>query len=161
VCNCSYFNTAFSRRLAIRLEKAALLRRLLVGYDGSFQAERALDFAVGIALQNEGSEIHIAYVVQRPAGVPDPIPDELMESLKRTGKETLVNAERAVKKNLIETTIHLETGNPGEKLLELAGRLKPDLVILGTLQHAASEKLLGTVSSGFLKSRAYPLLIVP
>jgi len=52
-------------------------------------------------------------------------------------------------------------GNPGEKLLELAERLKPDLVVLGTLRHSASERLLGTVSSYFLKSRAYPLLIVP
>ncbi len=138
-----------------------IVRRLLVGYDGSLQAERALNFAIGIALQNEGSEIHVAYVVQKPAGVPDPGPDELMESLRRTGKEALVHAERAVKKSLIDVAVHLEVGNPGERLLDLAGRLKPDLVVLGTLQHSTSEKLLGTVSSYFLKSRTYPLLIVP
>ena len=138
-----------------------MLRKLLVGYDGSAQAERALDFAIGIASENEGSEIHVAYVVQKPAGIPDPVPDEVLESIRRAGKEELMNAERLVKKNLIDVAVHLEVGSPGEKLLELAGRLKPDLVVLGTLQHSASERLLGTVSSYFLKSRSYPLLIVP
>lgn len=138
-----------------------MLRRLLVGYDGSVQAERALDFAIGIALQNEGSEVHIAYVVQKPTGAPDPLPDELLESLKSAGVDTLVNAERVVKKNLIDVTIHLEIGNPGERLMELSGTLKPDLVVLGTVRHSASERLLGTVSSHFLKSRSYPVLIVP
>ncbi|MDG6920973.1 MAG: universal stress protein [Nitrososphaerota archaeon] len=138
-----------------------VLRRFLVGYDGSVQAERALEFAIAIASQTEGSEIHVGYVVQKPGGVPDPIPDELMASLRRTGRETLMNAERTVRKNLVEVAVHLEAGSPGEKLLELAGRLKPDLVVLGTLQHSASEKLLGTVSSYFLKSREFPLLIVP
>lgn len=133
----------------------------MVGYDGSAQAERALDFAVGIASQNEGSEIHIAYVVQKPGGAPDPIPDELLDSLKKSGKETLANAERLVKKNLVDATTHLEMGNPSEKLMELADALNPDLVVLGTLRHSASERLLGTVSSHFLKSRAYPVLIVP
>ncbi|HUK79873.1 MAG TPA: universal stress protein [Nitrososphaerales archaeon] len=138
-----------------------MLRKLLVGYDGSAQAERALDFAIGIASENEGSEIHVAYVVQKPAGIPDPVPDEVLESIRRAGKEELMNAERLVKKNLIDVAVYLEVGSPGEKLLELAGRLKPDLVVLGTLQHSASERLLGTVSSYFLKSRSYPLLIVP
>lgn len=132
-----------------------------MGYDGSVQAERALEFAIALASQNEGSEVHIGYVVQKPGGVPDPVPDELMESLRRAGRETLANAERAVKKSLVEVAVHLEVGNPGERLLELAIRLKPDLVVLGTLQHSTSEKLLGTVSSYFLKSRAFPLLIVP
>ena len=133
----------------------------MVGYDGSIQAERALDFAIGIALQSEGSEIHIAYVVQKPAGAPDPLPDELLESLKSAGSDTLVNAEWVVKKNLIDATIHLEMGNPGERLMELARKLKPDLVVLGTIRHSTSERLLGTVSSHFLKSRSYPVLIVP
>jgi nucleotide-binding universal stress UspA family protein len=139
----------------------ALLRKLLVGYDGSAQSERALAFAVEIASQNEGSVIHIAYVVRKPAGVPDPVPDELVDSLRRSATETLLNAERTVKKNLINAASHIEVGNSGEKLLELAAALKPDLVVLGTLQHSTSEKLLGTTSSHFLKSRPYPLLIVP
>ncbi|MCL4355004.1 MAG: universal stress protein [Nitrososphaerota archaeon] len=139
----------------------ALLRKLLLGYDGSAQSERALALAVEIASQNEVSVIHIAYVVRKPAGAPDPVPDELVESLKRSAAETLLNAERTVKKGLLDAASHIEVGDPGEKLLELASALKPDLVVLGALQHSASEKLVGTTSSHFLKSRPYSLLIVP
>ena len=138
-----------------------MVRKILVGYDGSEQAARALDLAIEIAACNDEAEIHIAYVVQKPGGVPDPVPDEVMDSLRRTGQETLLNAERLVKKSLANPVIHLESGNRGERLLELAEKLEPDLVVLGTLQHSASNRLLGTVSSSFLKSRSYPLLIVP
>ncbi len=138
-----------------------LLRRLLVGYDGSVQAGRALELAIAVASQNEGSKVHIGYVVQKPAGAPDPVPEELMESLRRTGRETLASAERKARKSLIDASTHLEVGNPGEKLLELAARLKVDLVVLGAPPHPASERLLGAVSSQFLRSKAYPLLVVP
>jgi nucleotide-binding universal stress UspA family protein len=89
------------------------------------------------------------------------VPDEVLDVLRKTGEETLLDAERQVRKNLSRPVTHLESGNPGEKLLELADRLKPDLVVLGTLAHSTSERLLGTVSSNFLRARRHPLLIVP
>lgn len=143
------------------VEAERSVRKILVGYDGSDQVARALDFAITIAAQSGGAEIHIAFVVQKPGGAPDPVPEEVMDSLKAAAREELLDAGRRVTKSLATPVIHLETGNPAERLLELADRVKPDLVILGTLQHSASERLLGTVSSFFLKSRRYPLLIVP
>jgi len=143
------------------VEEERSVRKILVGYDGSDQAARALDFAIAIAAHRSGAEIHIAFVVQKQGGAPDPAPDEVMDSLKVAAREELLDAGRVVTKSLAMPVIHLETGNPGERLLELADRVKPDLVVLGTLHHSASERLLGTVSSHFLKSRRYPLLIVP
>jgi len=143
------------------VESERSLRRILVGYDGSDQARRALEFAITLGVHNGGVEIHIACVVQKPGGVPDPVPEELIDSLKVAAREELLDAGRIVTKSHATPIIHLETGNPGEKLLELADRIKPDLVVLGTLKHSTSERLLGTVSSFFLKSRRYPLLVVP
>jgi nucleotide-binding universal stress UspA family protein len=137
------------------------MHRILVGYDGSEQAARALDFAIDLATLTEDSEIHLAYVVQKPGGIPDPVPDEVIDSLRKTGEEELMSAEKLVKREFVKTVIHIESGNPGERLLQLADQVKPDLVVLGTLKHSTSERLLGTVSSFFLKSRRYPLLIVP
>ena len=98
------------------------MRKILVGYDGSDQAARALDFAIAIAAQRGGAEIHIAFVVQKPGGAPDPAPDEVMDSLKVAAREELLDAGRVVTKSLATPVIHLETGNPGEMLLELADR---------------------------------------
>jgi nucleotide-binding universal stress UspA family protein len=143
------------------VEEDRSLLRILVGFDGSDQATRALDLAVAIAAQRGGAEIHIGYVVQRPTGAPDPVPQEVMNSLKAAARVKLLDAERRVTERLATPVIHLMMGNPGERLLELAERVKPDLVVLGTLQHSMSDRLLGTVSSFFIRSRRYPLLIVP
>ena len=91
----------------------------------------------------------------------DPIPDEVLDSLEKKGLDSLSNAERSVRKQFCKPVTHLEIGNPVEKLLELADKLKPQLVVLGIAKHSSSESLIGTVSSRFLRSRRYPILLVP
>ena len=56
---------------------------------------------------------------------------------------------------------HLDFGSPPEKLLELADKIIPDLVVIGIAKHPASERILGTVSSLFFRTRRYPVLGVP
>jgi len=134
--------------------------RILVGYDGSEEASRALEFAIGLAGEG-GLEIHLAYVVQAPPGMFAPVLDEVMDSIRAAGEETLASGARHARNSLVKPITHLESGNPGEALLRLAESLKPELVVLGATRHSLSERLLGTVSSTFLKSRKYPLLVVP
>ena len=136
------------------------IQRVLVGYDGTEHSERALQFVVGINDDYE-TEIHLAFIVNEPAGMADPIPDEVLDSIEKKGLDSLSNAERFVRKQFRKPVSHLEIGNPVEKLLELADRLKPQLVVLGIAKHSSSESLIGTVSSRFLRSRRYPILLVP
>lgn len=136
------------------------IRKILVGYDGTSQAESALELGIYLASQ-DGTELHLAFVVHEPAGMADPIPDELMNSLQEAGQRILSDAVQEARKQLLEPIIHLESGNPPEKLFQLAQAVDPDLVIFGMTRHHPSEKMLGTVSSYFLKSRKYPLLLVP
>jgi nucleotide-binding universal stress UspA family protein len=136
------------------------IQRILVGYDGREHSERALELAVGINDDYE-TEIHLAFIVNEPAGMADPIPDEVLASLEKKGLDSLSNAERLVRKQFRKPVIHLEIGSPVEKLLELADKLNPQLVVLGIAKHSSSESLIGTVSSQFLRSRRYPILLVP
>jgi len=136
------------------------IQRVLVGYDGTEHSERALQFAIGINDDYE-TEIHLAFIVNEPAGIADPIPEEVLDSLEKKGLDSLSNAERFVRNQFRKPVTHLEIGNPVEKLLELADKLNPQLVILGIAKHSSSESLIGTVSSRFLRSRRYPLLLVP
>ncbi len=136
------------------------LQRVLVGYDGTKHSERALEFAVGMNDDYE-TEIHLAFIVNEPAGMADPIPDEVLDSLQKKGLDSLANAERLVRKQFHKPVTHLEIGNPVERLIELADKLKPQLVVLGITKHSSSESLIGAVSSRFLRSRKYPILLVP
>jgi nucleotide-binding universal stress UspA family protein len=139
------------------------LEKILVGYDGTEQSERALEFAIKISqeIMTQTLEIHLAYVVEKPHGLADPVPEEAMESLQRTGQEVLSNGARIIKKRLETPVVHLEFGSPPEKLLELADKLKPDLIVIGIANHPTSERILGTVSSLLFKTRRYPVLGVP
>ena len=74
------------------------VEKVLVGYDGTKHSEHALQFAIGINEDYE-TEIHLAFAVQEPAGMADPIPDEVLEFLQRRGQESLLNAERLVRKH--------------------------------------------------------------
>lgn len=136
------------------------MKKILVGYDGTEQSERGLQFAIAINDDYE-TEIHVAFVVHEPAGMADPIPDEVLESLQRRGRESLLIVDRFIRREFRKPITHLEIGNPAERLLALADKLRPQMVILGIAKHSSSESLIGTVSSYFLKSRRYPILLVP
>ncbi len=136
------------------------VQRILVGYDGKEQSEHALELAIDLSMQYN-AEIHLAFIVHEPFQMADPMSDEVNESFVKIGQKTLSNAVRTVRKRSIIPVTHLENGNPGKKLLELADKIKPDLVILGMMKHSLYEKTLGSVSSYFLNSKQYPLILVP
>jgi nucleotide-binding universal stress UspA family protein len=142
--------------------KNLFMQKILVGYDGSEQSERVLQRAISINNDDDTeTEIHIALVVREPSGMADPIPDEVLESLHKRGQESLLNADRLVRKSFLKPVTHIDIGNPAEKLISLADILKPQLVVLGISRHPSSESLIGTVSSHFIKSRRYMILLVP
>ncbi|MDG6939280.1 MAG: universal stress protein [Nitrososphaerota archaeon] len=132
----------------------------LVCYDGTEGSDRALSYAVE-ALRGKITELHLAYVAQSPGDIPEPVPAELLESIRAEGREILSEAKSAADSGSMAVATHLEMGNPGETLLRLADGLRPDVVVMGVARHTAAEKALGTVSSSFLKARRHRLLIVP
>ncbi|MHB8568199.1 MAG: universal stress protein [Nitrososphaerales archaeon] len=140
------------------------MQRILIGYDGAEPSVRELEFVIEILLGEatapQSTKIHLAYILEEPAGLADPIPEEVMDSLRRTGEEILLSGARTVKEKFGKPFTHLESGPAPQKLLELAERLKPDLIVLGIAKHSTSEKMLGTVSAPF-KARKYPVLGVP
>jgi nucleotide-binding universal stress UspA family protein len=141
-----------------------MTRKFLIGYDGTEESLRALNFAIKMKQQQSGSEqteFHLAFVVEKVASIADPVPDELLDSLRKPADEILADGARLVRNQLETAFVHLEFGSPPQKLLELADRIKPDLVVLGIAKHPPSKKILGTVSASFFNSRKYPVLGVP
>lgn len=136
------------------------MRKILIGYDGTEQSVRALELVISLNEQYN-AELHLAFVVKKPQEIADPVPEEVIDAIRKAGEHTLSNGARIVRQEFAEPVTHLETGNPSEKLLELADKLKPVLVVLGMTKHTTSEKILGTVSSNFLRSRKHPILVVP
>jgi nucleotide-binding universal stress UspA family protein len=102
-------------------------RKILIGYDGTEQSVRALEFAIKLLQQTEPepTEFHLAYVVEKSASIADPVPEEVLDSLKKKGEEILSNGARIVRKLLETPLTHLEFGSAPQKLLDLADKLVP------------------------------------
>ena len=121
---------------------AARPRTILVGYDGSEAAQRALAAAADLA--GYGSRLTVA-TVQTGAG-----PDDV----SRTARELLHSRQ--------VTARYLEpVGEPAEKLIETASEIGADLVVVGRRSRNALQRLLpGSVSASVVRGAHCDVLVV-
>ena len=137
---------------------------ILVGVDGSENADRAFDYAAYIAKQCEVERLIIINVIE---GFGRNISawakrDIVVKDLEYNSKELL---ERYKSKAYSQafTTVEIigTTGNAGEEILKAAEREKMDTIVMGSRGlSTASELLLGSVSHNVLHNARCPVVIV-
>ena len=122
-------------------------RAIVVGTDGSDTAQQAVAEAVQWA-KAFGAELHIvtAYKAVRGAhisGAPDaevtmPLPDDLARSIV---EEAATTARLAG----LEGQTHLLEQEPADAVLEVAGRVAADLIVVGSQGMSGARRVLGSV----------------
>lgn len=126
-----------------RSKRTPLYRRILVGYDGSDRARKAVDRAVEVAGAT-GATLTIL-------GVGDP--DTLRPSLDA--------AARAFPESGVEIDTQVEGGNPAAVIMAVAERGGYDLVVLGNKGMTGIERFrLGSVPNKVSHHLPCSLLIV-
>ena len=116
---------------------------ILVPLDGTKQALAALPVAIVLGEIQQAS-LHILHVGERePAG---------KESLSRIARETEL---------LAGLEINTRVGMPAGEILQAAGEIKPQAIVL--CKHSATEgkKLLGRTAMKVLHDAHCPLVLVP
>ena len=139
------------------------IRQIVVAYDGSPPAARALDFAAQLA-EAFHSSLTLVHVVQIPMSTPEAIPawGELLLTEERAGRVLLQEALKSIRKRRIKVETEVVLGDPADKVTELASREGVDLVAAGTTgKHALKRVLLGSVTTRLLHICTKPLLVVP
>lgn len=140
---------------------------IVVGYDGSDSAKRAVDFAVTTA-KAQGNTIIVAHVLEwSPYSFLTPT--ELEERHKRRGEE-LQRAETALLAPLLaelstsglEIKTSMKYGNIAETLLKVARDNGATHIIIGRTGHSAIEsRLFGSVAGSLAQAAPAPVTIVP
>lgn len=132
--------------------------RIVVGYDGSDSAKRALDRA--IELRDGGAAIDVVAAERlMPQGkgamfVVDPIDVEACTRAVRDAAARLRDA--GVSGTLVEAR-----GDPGDVLVEHAGEVGADLIVVGTRDHGpVGRALLGSVSTAVVHRAPCDVLVV-
>ena len=119
-----------------------LSQRILVAYDGSEQARRALDFAVGLA-RLVGAGIGVVSVFPVTAGRmgADPWDDASVHSAE------LREAQRIVREAGLVPTLHEPFGEIAEQIVRTATQGNYDHIVLGSRHLGLFDRILqGSVS---------------
>ena len=118
-------------------------RRIVVGYDDSRAARRALDRAA--ALAGYGSTLTVVSVAQDASS---------------NGK-ALENAREHLVRGLVSATYVEPVGEPAEELVEAARELDADLLVVGRRNgNSLRHRVLGSVSAKVVRNAPCDVLVI-
>lgn len=134
-----------------------LCSKILVAYDHSDLAQRALEKALEIAKMDQTIEIQIVHVIK----VPDVNSATLMEAIYLEGKNVITKVEISLPKlpNHFQTFL-LEGKSPALVILNHAQKHNCDLIVMGSRGLSGIKEFLGSVSHTVVHSSHIPILIV-
>jgi len=135
--------------------------RILLATDGSDNAQRATDKALGLARQH-GAELHAVYVIETRTGYDNAIvdPDTARQNLREDGEEALAAVEADGEPDVSVVT-SIREGVPHEELLSYSETQGIDLVVMGAKGRSAFNTiLLGSTTEALLRADRVSILVV-
>ncbi|MCW6167327.1 MAG: universal stress protein [Thermoplasmatales archaeon] len=136
-------------------------RAIVVGFDGSPAAGRAMSLALEIARAG-GGRIYLVHAQERDPEQAEPATEEESVSVEQAIAAAVAGwAERAAGASIPFTAVQRD--RPAAELLRsVAKEVGADLVVVGTRGLGpASKAWLGSVSSSLLTPAERPVLVVP
>ncbi len=138
------------------------MQKILVAHDGSKSSDKALKKAVELAV-NSNASLTVLSVV--PELYLTELSEEDRNKIAKTLEEETRQAMEKIRKSLSSKSIELKTvirqGDPAEKILETAQKMKVELIVTGSHgRHGAKKFLLGSVSSKVIEYSRCPVLVV-
>lgn len=133
---------------------------ILVGYDGSNPAIRAVSFAMNLAVLTH-AEILLLHAVEHSGDVIEPVTDEEIQYRQRAYKEVLDTFIQEGLRHGVTIQSVTQEGNPVQAILDTATMKNADMIVLGTQGRRGAEKvLLGSVSSGVMAGASIPVTLI-
>jgi len=134
--------------------------KIVVAFDGSDHARRALERAAQLALEGASvtvvSAVHVRPHTGRGPGHPPVDPDEAAERQQR-----LDEAETFLSKAGIEVRAVAGVGDPADAIVDEAREWGADLIVVGTRGLGGGQRLvLGSVSTKVLHHAPCDVLVV-
>jgi nucleotide-binding universal stress UspA family protein len=144
----------------VPLDASLQIETIVVGYDGTEQAERALAHAAALAAAF-GSKLVVTSVV---APTSDVLPNWQAAEPGRTPElrvEALDRARGLLAGRGLDVEYQPAIGEPADAITEVAERRQADLIVVGTRSPGAVERLLGhSVSHAVLRDARCNVLVV-
>ncbi len=134
---------------------------LVVGYDDSSGARRALEVAIELA-QPLGDAIVLAYAAAPPGRTVGEEYKAHLSALEEHGRELVAGAAQRIEAAGLSVDVHVAAQRPVDLLLELADRRAARMIIVGTYGESPLRgAVLGSTPHKLLHLSRVPVLAVP
>lgn len=132
--------------------------RVLVGYDGSEQARRALEWAPRLAGESPVTVISVAPTLEASPRIPDAVDPTSNVDMHQ---QQLVEAATLLGINGVRVEKLLRIGNPAEEIITAAEEGRFDLILIGIRGLSAVRRfLIGSVADRVVRHATVPVLVV-
>ncbi len=140
--------------------QSSCFRRILVGYDGSLQADKAAEVALSLARSLDARVL--VFGVARP---PEPPTSVELEAMLDDAQEHYEEKFKKIRARALELEIQVDTditvGHPAEQIIHRAEEDKIDLIVVGRRGVSRFEKwILGSVSERVLRYAHCPVMVI-
>ncbi|MEM4378673.1 MAG: universal stress protein [Candidatus Nitrosotenuis sp.] len=136
------------------------MKNIFVALDGSQSSLKALDMAIYLARQAQGTITGVFVIPLFSVNVAKPS-SKLGKIFAESGKKILADAKLHCAKNGVVFYEKILCGNEGFKLVNLAKDRKVDLIVMGSRGRSNIKELfLGSVSHYVAQKSPVPVLIV-
>lgn len=137
-----------------------MFRSILVGWDGSDHARRALAEAIDLA-RTQQAKLTLLTVAAPPPEWPGFVPATMTDEDLVGDAERLVGEGRALVPDGIAVSGLTAVGQPGTELVRRALEAEHDLIVMGSRGRGPLRSaLLGSASHHVLNQAAVPVLVV-
>jgi len=141
-----------------------VFKNIVVAYDGSENAKRALDVAIDLAKRYE-ARLTIIEVIDTSVLVGmglGPIPSEVINEMYNKAKKDVEEAkEKAINSGVKNVEAVNIEGDPATTIMDYAGKAGADLIVTGSRGLSTVKRIfLGSVSSRIVHEAKIPVLVV-
>ncbi len=139
-----------------------MFHHVLIGYDGSAHAKKALEYGIDFAM-HAGAELTIVTVFPKaPEYLGSPQREEVAAQMKAEARRMAeMAAEQARACNIETVGVEVLEGSPAESILSVADARRCDCIVVGSRgKNGMAGLLLGSVSDRLAHYARVPVLIV-
>jgi nucleotide-binding universal stress UspA family protein len=144
-------------------------RTAVVGYDGSDQANAALDLAVDLVKSCGGGKVVVTCGQNRQPGwwgytYRGPVPgrEEYLDELEAQIASDLETAAEKVRQAGVDAATACTRQHPVDTLLTVAADVGADFIVVGATGSGRSdENILGSTATRLLHKSSIPVIVVP
>lgn len=138
----------------------AHFRRILIGYDGSPQADKAVDLAFSLAGCVDAT-IQILAVARPPEPATSVELEAVLDDAREHYEEGFDRIREKARVYELDVKMDMAVGHPGEQIIHRAEKDGIDLIILGRRGRSMlSRMMLGSVSERVLRYAHCPVMVV-